>query len=229
MRAQYVVKSIFITGVALALTIGVGVAAMADWSSSGSGSWSGGGSGSSSQNPKCIASNMNLNLTKADCLKCHPANSTSASDAAIHHKLINTTTPPVSCINASGKLPATLATGCHKPVTSGTTIAFPVTNDCLVCHTSSVHNNVTHCVVYDSCGSCHSGSIPDIHAGRSGTSSGSYSTRYSYHSGSYSTSSSNVSACYLCHTSSDTTVKQTIAKGVAGQTVYCSDCHGGGR
>jgi hypothetical protein len=221
MKKQHVVKSILITMVSLLLSMGGGSLVLADWSrdgsSSGSGSWSGGGSGSSSQNPKCIASNMNLNLTKADCLKCHPGGSgVNSVNEARHHALI--TTKNLSCFT------------CHPADTTNPgNIAFPVITDCIVCHTSSVHNNVTHCVVYDSCGSCHSGSIPDIHAGRSGTSSGSYSTRYSYHSGSYSTSSSSVSVCYLCHTSSNTTVKQTIVKGLAGQTVYCSDCHGGGR
>ncbi len=227
MRAQYVVKSIFITGVALALTIGVGVAAMADWSSGGSGSWSGGGSGSSSQ--KCIASNWNLNLTNADCLKCHPG-STGANSAnySRHHNN-----------QMFAKFPTTGCFACHQAVVgSSGTISFPVQTDCVNCHVPtttspsgiahgpSIHNNVTHCVVYDSCGSCHPGSIPDIHAGRSGTSSGSFSSNYSYHSGSYSTSSSNVSVCYLCHTSTNTTVQQTVAKGLAGQTVRCSDCHG---
>jgi hypothetical protein len=239
MENQHVMKSILVATVVLLLTIGGGAVVSADWSrsgsSDGSGSWSGGGSGSSSQ-PKCIASNMNLNLTNADCLKCHPG-STGANSAnySRHHNnqlfaKLPTTGPNAGCF------------ACHPAVVGGSgTISFPVQTDCINCHVPtttnptgiahgpSFHNNVTHCIVYDSCGSCHPGSIPDIHAGRSGSSSGSYSRNYSYHSGSYSTSSSNVSVCYLCHTSTNSTVKQTVAKGLAGQTVYCSNCHGGGR
>lgn len=119
---------------------------------------------------------------------------------------------------------------CHQmvetPPGSGTFLPV-VIRDCIVCHTSAVHNTVTHCVV-DTCSGCHPGSLPQIHSG-GGSSSGSWS---SYHSGSYgssSTSSSTLSSCYLCHTSRDSRVQQTILKGLAGQTISCDDCHGGGR
>lgn len=206
----------------VALTFGVsfaygwgGTSSGGSSSSSGS-SWGGssGGSGSS-QTAKCVAANLNLSLTTADCHKCHTGDDTAI--AALHHKILN----PPPCAN------------CHS--FTGTTLD-PVQRECISCHlppqppTSTftphgptVHDKVTHCVVYDSCGNCHSGSLPDIHSGAS--SSG---NNYSYHGGSYGGSSVNPgkSVCYLCHTSSNTTVQQTVIKGLAGQTVSCSNCHG---
>lgn len=175
----------------------------------GWGSSSSGGS-SSSQTPKCIAANVKLSLTKTDCLNCHPGGD--AAQVTRHHQLIGKPPKNLSCLN------------CHQPAQSGSSdIAFPVIRDCIVCHTSAVHDAVVHCIVYDSCGNCHSGSLPAIHSGAS--SSG---NRYSYHGGSYggSSSTSGVSTCYLCHTSTNTTVQQTVIKGLAGQTVSCSNCHG---
>ncbi|MSN25302.1 MAG: hypothetical protein GJV46_05460 [Geobacter sp.] len=221
-------KCFFITGTLIvALACGAGLASGwggssgssgSSWGSSSS-SWGGSGSSSgSSQSPTCVAANLNLSLTATDCHKCHTGDDTAI--AALHHKII---TPP-PCTN------------CHS--FTGTTLD-PVQRDCISCHlppqppTSTfkphgptVHDKVTHCVVYDSCGNCHKESIPDIHSG-----AGSSGNRYSYHGGSYGDSSVNPgkSVCYLCHTSTNSTVQQTVVKGLAGQTVSCSNCHGGGR
>lgn len=202
------VKSTLIIAAAFPLVIGAAASAMGGWSSSG-GSWSGGSwSGASSQKPTCVASDMTLNLTIADCIKCHPG--VNSGSLTFHHNLIKTQNKP--CLS------------CHQFDASNQLI-IPVQRDCVVCHQSSVHNTVTHCVV-DTCGGCHSGSLPQIHSddGRSSRSG-------SYHGGSYGAGSDggSLSSCYLCHTSTSTRVKQAIVKGLSGQTVSCSDCHGGGR
>lgn len=219
-------KCFFMTGTLIvALACGAGLASgwggststsrsssgsTSSWGGSGS-SW--GGSGST-QTPTCSPSGITLSLTMADCLKCHPG--VDAAQVTRHHLLIGVPPKNLSCLS------------CHQPAQDGSSnISFPVIRDCIVCHKSSVHDAVIHCVV-DTCGGCHPESLPKIHAG-GGSRSGSWS---SYHSGgSYGGSSSNsgVSACYLCHTSTNNAVQQTIAKGLAGQTVSCSDCHGGGR
>lgn len=136
-------------------------------------------------------------------------------------------------------LPPT-STGCFRCHTFTSGQLDPVQRDCITCHIPnpatptttinphgpSVHDKVTHCIVYDSCGNCHKGSLPDIHSG-----AGSSGNSYSYHGGSYGGNSVNPgkSVCYLCHTSTNKTVQQTVIKGLAGQTVSCSDCHDSGR
>ena len=230
-------KSNLMAAGALLLVVGAGAWAEAGWSRDGSssssysgssyGSWS--GSGDSSGTEKCTTSTIPLSLTRDDCLKCHPGTSgANSTNSKRHHNLINTMTPPASCINATGTVPSTLATGCHPAVKKPDgTFEMVVVADCLVCHTSSIHNTTTHCVV-DTCRGCHPGSLPQIHSG-GGSWSGSWS---SYHGGSYggsSSSSTSVSSCYLCHTSRDTRVQQAIIKGLAGQKISCDDCHGGGR
>ncbi|HML79385.1 cytochrome c3 family protein [Geobacter sulfurreducens] len=80
-----------------------------------------------------------------------------------------------------------------------------VQRDCQACHTSSVHDNVQHNV--STCSRCHGSDVINIHSG-------------------WRSYTSTLSVCYLCHTSTNAKVKATIAKGVSGQTVYCTDCHG---
>lgn len=225
-KRRHIGKSILTAAGALLLVVGAGAPAEAGWSrdgssstsysSSSSGSWSGSGPGSSGTE-KCTTSTANLGLKTADCLKCHPGSDNAAVNAERHHNLIK---PPTNmqCLNCHQMVETPPGSGTFLPV---------VIRDCIVCHTSAVHNTVTHCVV-DTCSGCHPGSLPQIHSG-GGSSSGSWS---SYHSGSYgssSTSSSTLSSCYLCHTSRDSRVQQTILKGLAGQTISCDDCHGGGR
>lgn len=223
MKHNLVVKPILIAAGTILIVYGAGTPAVAGWSSGGSSSrssggsssWSSGGSsswsGGDSQKPVCSTSNITLNLTRSDCAKCHPSN-TSTSNAERHHALI--TPKNLTCFV------------CHQADTSGGNIVFPVITDCIVCHTASVHNTVEHCVV-DTCGGCHPESLPEVHAGGSA-----YGGRTSYHSGSYgssyASSSGNVAVCYLCHTSTRSDVKQAIVKGLSGMTVSCSDCHGGG-
>ncbi len=209
MKRNLTGKHLFGTG-ALIITLACGAGLASGWGGSSSSSW---GRSSSSQTPTCSTSNLALSLTKADCLKCHPG--VDAAQVTRHHLLIGVPPKNLSCLN------------CHQPAPDGSTnISFPVVRDCIVCHMPSVHDKVTHCVVYDSCGNCHKESLPDIHSGAS--SSGS---RYSYHSGSYGGSSVNPgkSVCFLCHASTNSTVQQTVVKGLARQTVACSNCHGGWR
>ena len=95
---------------------------------------------------------------------------------------------------------------CHKMEADASgQYTVQVVRDCQVCHTTEVHNQVQHTVV--TCSRCHGSDIINIHSG----------WRYS---------SGTLSVCYLCHTSTDVKVKATIQKGVSGQTVYCTDCHG---
>lgn len=216
-------RSILAAAVSFLILFGSGAPAKAAWSSgstwssnsstSGS-SWSSGGSTSSGSTPTCIAANLTLSLAKADCLKCHPGDN--VAQATMHHKLFN----PPPCLS------------CHS--FTGTTLD-PLQSDCISCHLPpqppgstlkahgpSVHDTVSHCVVYDSCGKCHKGSLPSIHANANTSGSS-----YSYHGGSYGNNSVNpgTSSCYLCHTSTNPTVQQTVIKGLAGQKVACSNCH----
>lgn len=212
-------KGILIAAGTLLLIVGSGAPAKAGWSSSSS--WSGSGS-SSSQNPTCVAANLTLSLATADCHKCHTGDDTAI--AAQHHSLIGKPPKNLQCL------------GCHQPVTDDSGgVSFPVERVCISCHVPTttnltgnphgpnVHDKVTHCVVYDACGNCHKGSLPDIHANASTS-----GNNYSYHGGTYGSNSKNpgVSACYLCHASTNPTVQQTVIKGLSGQTVACSNCHG---
>ncbi len=94
---------------------------------------------------------------------------------------------------------------CHKIENYNSEFTVQVVRDCQQCHTSAMHDQVKHTIV--TCSRCHGDNIGEIHAGR-------YATTVT------------VAACYVCHTSTATKVKATIAKGLGGQTVYCQDCHG---
>lgn len=222
MKRKFKSKYYFTTGAIIA-TLACGTGLASGWggttstttsitrTNSYTSSW---GGTTSSLKPSCSPSGIVLSLTKDDCLKCHSGGD--AAQVTRHHQLIGILPKNLSCLN------------CHQPVQSGSSeISFPVIRDCIVCHKSSMHDEVIHCVV-DTCRGCHPESLPKIHAG-GGRLSGSWS---SYHSdSSYGSSSANsgVSSCYLCHLSTNNSVIQTIVKGLAGQTVSCSDCHGGGR
>src|SRR6185369_2435874 len=57
------------------------------------------------------------NFTLSNCLECHAPGQTDVTLINTpletrHHALLNTVPTP-SCINATGTLPASLATGCH--------------------------------------------------------------------------------------------------------------------
>lgn len=214
-------RSILAAAVSVLIIFGSGSPAKAAWSSSRStsgSSWSSGGStsgrGSSGSTPTCIAANLTLSLAEADCLKCHSGDV--VAQATRHHKLFNLP-PCTSCHSFTGNTLDPLQSDCGSchlpPQPPGST---------LTAHGPSVHDTVTHCVVYDSCGNCHKGSLPSIHA-HANTSGNSYS----YHGGSYGPNSINPgkSSCFLCHTSTNPTVQQTVIKGLAGQTVACSNCH----
>lgn len=98
---------------------------------------------------------------------------------------------------------------CHKMVTDGSGYSYTieVVRDCVVCHGIKMHDTVQHTI--KSCVGCHhhSGTIEQIHTG----------WRYS--------GADTLTICKLCHSSTVPRVQQTIARGVAGQVVACTDCH----
>lgn len=131
---------------------------------------------------------LDLNLTIADCAKCH-----TGSNPDRHHALMV----------KSGKQ----CLDCHQMTADPTgQYTVQVVRDCQVCHQPSVHDTVRHDV--KTCSSCHGSDVIRIHGG------------WGY------SSSSTLSVCFKCHTSTVPAVRQTIAAGVAGQAVACTDCHG---
>lgn len=92
------------------------------------------------------------NLTKADCLECHISDEVLVQQ---HHALINTVTPPASCINTTGTVPPTLATGCHVMVPDGSGgFTFQDFRNCFNCHTQTPHHTSAAAVAKD-CKFCH--------------------------------------------------------------------------
>ncbi len=105
------------------------------------------------QNPATIYDTKYGTFTVEDCHKCHGAD---PGLVTLHHNLINTTVPAVSCYNASGTTPTTLATGCHilVPAASGG-YTFQDFRNCLNCHTGqSPHHMSTYAATQD-CVHCH--------------------------------------------------------------------------
>lgn len=101
------------------------------------------------------------NLTQTECNECHinPQYPTHTALAERHHALINTVTPPASCIRQAGQ-PASLTTGCHVLISDGTGgFVFEDFRDCLKCHTSSPHH-ITEAALARDCQACH-GSLID--------------------------------------------------------------------
>lgn len=91
-----------------------------------------------------------------DCIVCHAGSDTIAFR---HHALINTTTPPVSCVNYTGN-PASLANGCHVLIPDGSGgYTLQDFRTCGVCHVSSPHHSTRAALQLD-CKSCH-GSFVD--------------------------------------------------------------------
>ncbi|MDA8413465.1 MAG: IPT/TIG domain-containing protein [Desulfobacteraceae bacterium] len=101
------------------------------------------------------------NFTLADCHECH---GTDATLAVTHHALLNSTPVP-SCINASGTLPSTLATGCHilSPSSSGGFSIQDPTN-CFNCHNQSPHHTTTFAAAQD-CKHCHGAAVDNTNDG----------------------------------------------------------------
>lgn len=124
-------------------------------------------------------------------------------DCAKCHTSLDNITRHHDLITTAGKK----CTDCHQ-LTAGSSGSFTVqvVRECQACHGVSVHDTVQHRV--DSCGRCHDSDLVEVHSGWR------------------SSSSSPAAGCYLCHTSTDTKVRQTIAKGISGETVSCTDCHG---
>lgn len=98
-------------------------------------------------------------FTTDDCHRCH---GTDPQLVTLHHNLIYTTTPAVSCYNASGTTPTTLATGCHVLVPSPTGgYTFQDFRTCSNCHTGqSPHHGPTSAnAVAQDCVHCHGNAI----------------------------------------------------------------------
>lgn len=105
-------------------------------------------------------------FTLADCQNCHFPMVTPPNDTGmeiLHHSLIpaadNPTGAVLSCINTTGTLPATFATGCHLLVANaagGFTISDPT--QCLSCHTESPHHTTTFAAAQD-CKHCHGAAV----------------------------------------------------------------------
>lgn len=97
-------------------------------------------------------------FTVNDCHGCH---GTDPSLVLLHHALINNPATGViaSCINSSGTVPATLATGCHTLTgSSATGFAIADAKDCFACHTQSPHHMTTPAADQD-CKFCHGAAI----------------------------------------------------------------------
>lgn len=110
------------------------------------------------QNPATIYDTKFGTFTVADCKGCH---GTDAALVTLHHNLINTTTPAVSCYNSSGTLPATLATGCHVLVPAvGGGYTFQDFRNCLNCHTGQSPHHMSTWAAAQDCQHCH-GSVID--------------------------------------------------------------------
>lgn len=96
------------------------------------------------------------NFTVETCLECH---GTHPELVILHHSLINSTVPAVSCINASGTVPATLATGCHAVTGSAGGFVVEAPRDCFTCHSTSPHHNPTTPAANQDCQACHGSAV----------------------------------------------------------------------
>jgi len=100
------------------------------------------------------------------CRDCHTPGWLTLTDSDLklkdkHHALINQPNGVVvSCNNASGALPANLATGCHAITTDPNTGVFSVQSPrpCFNCHTKSPHHLTTQAAAQD-CKHCHGSAI----------------------------------------------------------------------
>lgn len=92
-------------------------------------------------------------FTVADCHQCHGAD---PGLVTRHHNLINTTVPAVSCYNASGTTPTTLATGCHVLIPAvGGGYTFQDFRNCLNCHTGQSPHHMSTFAANQDCVHCH--------------------------------------------------------------------------
>lgn len=171
-------------------------------------------------------------LVEANCRGCH--NDTAGSAANRHHNLINAQgkqcmdchqmvldasgkfVPVVvrDCLSCHGQLihqgrhhelitsQGKQCLDCHQMVADAAGAFTPmVVRDCSVCHTAmNPKTNHINAVVNPDCAQCHNRGVVDEHLSRA-------------------------SNCYTCHTSSSTTVQQTIMAGKAGTKVNCTNCH----
>ncbi len=93
---------------------------------------------------------------------------------------------------------------CHQMVADATGTYTPiVVRDCSVCHaTMNPKTNHTNATADVSCAQCHNLGVVNEHLSRTST-------------------------CYTCHSSSNSTVQQTILSAKGGAVVTCTSCHVG--
>ncbi|MBC7962733.1 MAG: IPT/TIG domain-containing protein [Steroidobacteraceae bacterium] len=106
-----------------------------------------------------------------DCLGCHggtdPAqDKQNAVLVTLHHNLINTTVPAVSCYNTAAVTPTTLATGCHVLIPApGGGFTFQDFRNCLNCHTGQSPHHMSTYAANQDCVHCHGKAIDNPNDG----------------------------------------------------------------
>ena len=170
-------------------------------------------------------------LVAENCRGCH--NDGVGSTVARHHELINSRGK--QCLD------------CHQMVGDPGNLTPVVVRDCIVCHGDLVHQGRHHQLIAEQgkqCLDCHrmvaddQGSLtPEVQRDCSFChSTMNPKTNHAYAMADVSCSGchnlgllnehlSRKSTCYTCHSSSNTTVQQTILSGKGGTVVYCSNCH----
>lgn len=190
-----------------------------------------------SANPDCLACHTLSVVAEhtsrtSTCATCH----SSTKQAVINTIAAGRAGTPVSCSNCHG-----------APDHYAQHNALGTTGDCASCHTLSVIGE--HLTRGASCATCHSSTNPQvinaIAAGKSGTLVSCVNCHGSYdHSAAHNMATTfgdcalchslgtlnehiaRGSTCATCHSSTNTTVKATIAAGKAGTPVNCTNCHG---
>jgi len=120
-----------------------------------------GGSYNQTSGGSSSGTSLNLNLTIADCTKCH-----TGSNPDRHHSLISKLGK--QCLD------------CHQMTADAFgQYTVQVVRDCLVCHKSSEHDSVKHNIT--TCSSCHGSDVLRIHSGWGYSSSSGVSICYKCH------------------------------------------------
>ncbi|AAR35670.1 cytochrome C [Geobacter sulfurreducens] len=136
-----------------------------------------------------------LTLTSNDCGACHVG-----SNLDRHHRLISEAGMECLACHQLHDLPA-----------GGYTILL--SRECLACHNATVHNGVSHTVTTPAdCARCHRESLETTHA------------ENGWHGGDPAINAE-IFPCLRCHTSTSTSIIETISAGLAGETPSCMNCH----
>lgn len=136
-----------------------------------------------------------LTLSNADCGACH-----TGSIAERHHRLVSEAGMECLACHPLHNLPE-----------GGYTVSLP--RECLACHDATVHEGVRHTVATPSdCARCHREPLEATHA------------ENGWHGGDPAITAE-VFSCLRCHTSTLSTVMETISTGLAGKATNCMSCH----